>query len=167
MNSLIFLIIKNKRARGASMKKNTIIIGLVILFLSFVTVDSIASSDITSDPLVTLSYLEKRIEEFKNYVDNNNQGAAVASSKFQVVEVKAGQTVIFTDASVEFILRSGEAIAIASENGGLADLTEGMDLATGDFVKKNHLMLIPRNDNRGIVAKTDLWVMIKGTYEFK
>ena len=149
------------------MKKNIIIIGLVLVFLGLIAVDSVASSDITSDPLVTLSYLEKRIEEFKIYVDNTNQGTAATSSKFQVVKVKAGQTVIFTDASVEFILRSGDATAIASENGGLADLTEGNDLKTGDFVKKNHLMLIPKNDNRGIVAKTDLWVMIKGTYEFK
>lgn len=149
------------------MKKNVIIIGLVIVFLGLIAVDSVASSEITSDPLVTLTYLEKRIEEFKVYVDNNVQGTTATSSKFEVVEVKAGQTVIFTDASVEFILRSGEATAIASENGGLADLTEGIDLTTGVFVKKNHLMLIPRNDNRGIVAKTDLWVMIKGTYEFK
>ena len=149
------------------MKNNIIIIGLVLVFLGLITVDSVASSDITSDPLVTLSYLEKRIEEFKIYVDNNNQGTTAIASKFEVVEVNAGQTVIFTDASVEFILRSGDATAIASENGGLADLTEGIDLTTGDFVKKNHLMLIPRNDNRGIVAKTDLWLMIKGTYEFK
>lgn len=149
------------------MKKNVIIIGLVVLILGFITIESNASSEINSDPLVTLSYLEKRIEEFKVYVDNNAQGSTITSSKFEVVEVKAGQTVIFTDASVEFILRSGDATAIASENGGLADLTEGVDLLTGDSLKKNHLMLVPRNDNRGIVAKSDLWVMIKGTYEFR
>jgi len=149
------------------MKKNVIIIGLVILILGFVTIESNASSEIPSDPLVTLSYLEKRIEAFKVYVDNNTQGTTTTSSKFEVVEVKAGQTVIFTDASVEFILRSGDATAIGSENGGLADLTEGVDLSTGDFVTKNHLMLVPRNDNRGVVAKTKLWLMIKGTYEFR
>jgi hypothetical protein len=149
------------------MKKKVIIIGLVVLILGFITIESNASSEINSDPLVTLSYLEKRIEEFKVYVDNNAQGSTIAGSKFEVVEVKAGQTVIFTDASVEFILRSGEATAIASENGGLADLTAGVDLLTGDSLEKNHLMLVPRNDNRGIVAKSDLWVMIKGTYEFR
>lgn len=149
------------------MKKNVIIIGVIVLLIGFITIESNASSDINSDPLVTLSYLEKRIEEFKNYVDNNAQGTTATNAKFEVVEVKAGQTVIFTDASVEFILRSGDATAIASQNGGLADLTEGVDLLTGDVLKKNHLMLVPRNDNRGVVAKTDLWIMIKGTYEFR
>jgi hypothetical protein len=149
------------------MKKNVLIIGIVVLIIGFFTIESNASSEIKSDPLVTLSYLDQRIEAFKVYVDNNSQGTTAKSAKFEVVEVKAGQTVIFTDASVEFILRSGDATAIASENGGLADLTEGVDLLTGDFVKKNHLMLIPRNDNRGIVAKSDLWIMIKGTYEFR
>lgn len=149
------------------MKKNVIIIGLIVLLFGLITVESSASSNVNSDPLVTLSYLEKRIEEFKNYVDNNVQGTTGTSAKFDVVEVKAGQSVIFTDASVEFILRSGDATAIASENGGLADLTEGVDLLTGDPIKKNHLMLVPRNDNRGVVAKTDLWIMIKGTYEFR
>jgi hypothetical protein len=149
------------------MKKNMIVIMLVLLIVGFITIESNASSEINSDPLVTLSYLEKRIEEFKVYVDNNSQGSVSSSSKFEVVEVKAGQTVIFTDDSVEFILRSGDATAIASENGGLADLTEGVDLTSGDFLKKNHLMLVPRNDNRGIVAKSNLWIMIKGTYEFR
>lgn len=149
------------------MKKNVIIIGLAILIFAFFAIESNASSEITSDPLVTLSYLEQRIEAFKVYVDNNSQGTAATNAKFEVVEVKAGQTVIFTDASVEFILRSGDATAVASENGGLADLTAGVDLLTGDSIKKNHLMLIPRNDNRGIVAKSDLWIMIKGTYEFR
>ena len=149
------------------MRKNVIIIGLVVLLLGAITIESNASSNVDSDPLVTLSYLEKRIEEFKDYVDNNAQGTGATSSKFEVVEVKAGQTVIFTDASVEFILRSGEATAIASENGGLSDLTEGVDLVTGDVLQKNHLMLVPRNDNRGVVAETNLWIMIKGTYEFR
>jgi hypothetical protein len=149
------------------MKKNVIIMGLIVLILGFITIESNASSNLNSDPLVTLSYLEKRIEEFKTYVDNNAQGSVATRSKFEVVEVKAGQSVIFTDNSVEFILRSGDATAIASRNGGLSDLTEGVDLLTGDAIKKNHLMLVPRNDNRGVVAETNLWIMIKGTYEFR
>lgn len=149
------------------MKKNIVVIVLVVLLIGLISVDSVASSAVAPDPLVTLSYLEKRIEEFKVYVDNNMGGTTSTNSKFEVINVKANQIVVFTDASVEFILRSGDATAIASQNGGLADLTEGVDLGTGDFVKKNHLMLVPRNDNRGIVAKSDIWIMIKGTYELR
>jgi len=39
-----------------------------------------------------------------------------------------------------------------------------MDLMTGSQVVTNHLLLVPRNDGRGITAVTDIWVMVRGTY---
>jgi len=149
------------------MKKNVVILGLLIVLIGLISVDSIASSEVASDPLITLSYLEKRIEDFKVYVDSNDTGGTVVNSKFEVINVESGKTVIFTDNSVEFILRRGDATAIGNGDDGLSDLTDGLELGTGDFVQKDHLILVPRNDNRGIVAKTDIWIMIKGTYELR
>jgi hypothetical protein len=120
-----------------------------------------------SDPLVTLSYIEKRFDEFKGYVDYKIGDGVSVNSKFEVLNIKAGSTIIFTSESTEFILRSGKSTAISSNNGGLANLITGIDLKTGDNVDLNNLILIPRNDGRGVLAVTDIWIMIKGQYELR
>ncbi|MEA1974118.1 MAG: hypothetical protein U9N10_01025 [Bacillota bacterium] len=150
------------------MKKNIIIIILILLLIIQFTVSiSIATDGGTSDPLVTLSYLELKFSEFTEYVDYKIGDNVSEGRSYEIVNVKAGNKIIFTSETTEFILRSGEASAIASENGGLANLTEGVDLKTGENVKLNNLILIPRNDGRGILANTDLWIMIKGQYELR
>ncbi|MGM0378126.1 MAG: hypothetical protein ACQEQE_00150 [Bacillota bacterium] len=139
-------------------KKILLIILIIVLSLNIV----LANNSQESDPLVTLSYLEKRINELREYIDYNKKQT---SSKYKVVEIKKGSKVYFEQESLEFILRSGKASAIASQNGdGLSDLTAGKDLKTGDLIQKNHLMLIPRNDSRGLKALTNIWIMIKGKY---
>jgi|LGOV01.1.fsa_nt_gb hypothetical protein len=150
------------------MKKNIIIITLALLLIIQFTVSiSIATEGGTSDPLVTLSYLELKFSEFTEYVDYKIGDNVSEGINYEVVHVKAGNKIIFTSEITEFILRSGEATAIASINGGLANLTEGIDLKTGDNVKLNNLILIPRNDGRGILATTDIYIMIKGQYELR
>lgn len=122
-----------------------------------------------SDPLVTLSYVDKRFEELDTYLESKLSEEDTSSSQtaqamlFEIVEVKAGGMIYLGD-STEFILRSGEAVAIASTNGGLANLTEGYDIAQGKQIPKNHQILNPRNDGRGVAVTHDAWVMIKGPY---
>jgi hypothetical protein len=58
-------------------------------------------------------------------------------------------------------------LAVAKGADGLSDLTAGKDLAATFALSKNHLMLVPRNDGRGISAATDIWVMVKGTYSIE
>jgi hypothetical protein len=92
-----------------------------------------------------------------------------SSEKYEVIEVKKGKSIICGD-STEIILRSGKATAIGSEAGGLADLTadNNGDLKQGRSVPENHLILIPRDDGRGIkITSLSAWVMIKGKYEIK
>lgn len=86
-----------------------------------------------------------------------------AANRFEAVEVKAGSKVML-GASAEIVLRSGRAKAIAGTYGGLADVAAGVDLQTGDSITPNHLLLIARDDGRGIIAETDIWVLIKGKY---
>jgi len=143
----------------------------VIIGLTFVgpAQMSEAAPGTESDPLVTLSYVDKRFEELDVYLESKlsevPEVSAVTSSAslFEIVEVKAGGMIYLGD-STEFILRSGEGLAIASTNGGLADLTEGNDIAHSKSVPKNHQILNPQNDGRGVAITVDAWVMIKGAY---
>jgi hypothetical protein len=79
------------------------------------------------------------------------------------VEIRAGQKVIGGEGA-EIILRSGEATAIGNADNGVSDLTGGRDLMNGVTVQTNHLLLIPRNDGRGLTALTDGWIMVRGPY---
>lgn len=126
-----------------------------------------------SDPLVTLSYVEKKIEQLKYYVDTElgkkNTGNETTGS-WAVVEVPAGKSLICKDGT-EIILRSGEARAIAIVvNGvmnGLTDITIGKDLAMEENIIANHLLIIPRDDGRGARALTNSFFLVKGDYEIR
>ena len=140
----------------------------------FSTVVAFATAGDNNDPLVTLSYItDVLIPDLDSRIDKKVDSAvseAVAnkpsgeSSSFDLVNVKAGNKIIGGEGT-EFILRSGAGNIIATTSGGVADLTDGVDLANGTEVPKNHHMLIPRNDSRGMVFTTDGIVMVKGKYK--
>ncbi|WP_432402376.1 hypothetical protein [Wukongibacter sp. M2B1] len=186
------------------------------LFIAFTTSVLIGSISIVSravfmepgseeDPIVTLSYVEKRLEQLKYYINQNietlsnstpevntkidnidsqlqelrdkvdnlslNQGNSdntetATTGTFKVVFIEEGKTVYFGE-SAEVIWRSGKATVITSQEGGVSDLTIGKDLQSGEEVPLNHLILIPRNDGRGMRLTTSSYVMIKGGYTIK
>lgn len=107
------------------------------------------------DPVVTKSYVDSQIAALK--------GSGASSETFIAVSVQAGKKLIGSTGT-EMVLRSGSAIAIDNGVDGLSDLTGAKDLIGGSDVTKNHLLLIPRDDGRGINATTDIWVMVKGSY---
>lgn len=96
------------------------------------------------DPLVGKSYVDKYI-------------------KLEVVNLGPGQSLL-ADGGAEIILRGGQGRAITSSLGGLADVTQGRDVASGETIAPNHLLLIPRNDGRGIKAVTDVILLVRGRY---
>ena len=100
------------------------------------------------DPLVTQSWVTKYVDEL---------------TALEVVEVDAGQRLL-GGAGTEFILRAGQATIIDSELGGLADVTAGGDLGLGVSVPRNHLLIVPRSDGRGMQATSDIIVMVRGSY---
>lgn len=86
--------------------------------------------------------------------------------KFVPVELAKGQTLITGD-SGEIILRGGKATAIGGAGGGLSDITSGTgaDVNSGQNVPLNHLLLISRDDGRGLKVVSDkAWVLVKGPY---
>jgi len=100
-----------------------------------------------ADPLVTQSY----VDQFFSLV---------------VLQLSPGQK-LEGNGGTEIIVRSGTARAVASPQGGVCDVTAGKDLAQGERVALNHLLVIPRTDGRGILAETALYVMVRGPHTLK
>lgn len=96
----------------------------------------------SGDPLVTQSYVDKFV-------------------KWDVAELKAGQ-VLKGSAGSEIILRRGSAVIMDITGNGVPDLTAGVDIRAGGAVPVNHLLLIPREDGRGIKAVSPVVVMYRG-----
>jgi hypothetical protein len=143
-------------------------IGAVVLLLGSSVVFSEPGGE--SDPLVTLSYVNRSIDQVKTYIDErlNNIGGNTSntSSELEVVNASQGQFLI-ADAGTEIILRGGKATAVVSEQGGLCDLTAGVDLGKDVAIPSNHLLLIPRNDGRGVYCTTDAVFMVRGNYQIR
>ena len=124
------------------------------------------------DPVVSKSYVDAQIAALEAKLDDTldaiggGSSVSAANAKFEIVKVDSGKKVI-AGASAEIILRSGSATAIASQSGGVADLTGGTDLKTGTSVPKNHLLLVPADDGRGIKCTSMSYVMVKGDYSIK
>ena len=125
------------------------------------------------DPVVTKSYIvEQVVPEIKAYIDERFGIAAsegVATSRtdtFMVVNVKEGKKVM-CEAGTELILRMGSGTVIATQKGGLADITAGYDLADGSAMPANHCLVVPVSDGRGFKATSDVIVMVKGGYTIK
>lgn len=122
------------------------------------------------DPIVTLSYLELKLDQLKDYIDQKSFSSTlpqpnnpIESPTFQVVELKSGQRLI-AGAGTEVILRSGEALAIISPSGGLSDVTGAKDIKQDEKIPANHLLIIPRDDGRGVYAQADSFFLVRGSY---
>lgn len=122
------------------------------------------------DPLVTISYVEKKIdqvrEQIKFYVDSKVSGETGGGNVLEVVNLSSGQSII-GKSGTEIILRGGSATAIASNLGGLSDLTSGEDIIMNGKISPNHLLLIPRDDGRGAYSTTDTIFLVRGEYEIR
>ena len=129
------------------MMRKSFIVTIAIATLLGISVLAYASGDVpgsSADPVVSKSYVDAR-------------------TTFSPMELTAGQRLIGGEGA-EIILRSGEATAIDNGSNGVSDLTSGTDLMTGNQVATNHLLLVPRDDGRGITAITDIWVLVRGNY---
>lgn len=141
----------------------------------------------SNDPLVTKSYVDQKVAEISGNINSTSSlaqqvetqqalienlmdeiselknGQTTNSNVFEVVVVQPGQT-IYGSQSTEMIMRSGKAKAVTSAAGGIQNITNGEDLSEGMEIPKNHLLIIPREDGRGLLAETKLTVMVRGGY---
>ena len=108
----------------------------------------------SNDPLVTKSYVDSKVTQLQKTVEVqasmidlltqeiNNMGKEESSS-YEVVTVPAGQSIVGKQGT-EIIVRSGNGQVLASDGGGLQDMTEGTDLLVGSEIHKYHLVIIQR-----------------------
>lgn len=135
----------------------------LVFFLLAATVISVTAAGTPGsedDPVVTKSYVDKKIAELQK---NMGAGTDEAAASFKVIEVQAGKKVI-GDEGTEMILRGGSATAIDNGVDGISDVTSGTDLTQGMEIPRNHHLLVPRTDGRGIYTKQLSWIMVKGSY---
>lgn len=161
-------------------KKFKIILGVAILSVTSVyAADSLIGTE--NDPVVTKSYVdrllsgqsnselsdlearisaqEKLISTLSQQIENLEKGNA----GFEIVTVQQGQTILGKQGS-EMIIRSGLGTITASAAGGVQDVTDGTDLGSGVSAPNNNLLIIPREDGRGIQATKTMVVMVRGGY---
>ena len=141
-------------------------IALCLIVVFSIGRDTFSEPGSEEDPLVTKSYIEKRIEQLKYYIDQKISVDDSSTSELLIVEVESGQSIIGR-AGTEIILRGGIGQVLAGELGGISDITDGRDLQMGEKVPANHLMIIPRNDGRGVYVIEKAIFMVRGTYEIR
>ncbi|MBT2291644.1 hypothetical protein J7E73_21445 [Paenibacillus albidus] len=137
------------------------------------------------DPVVTKSYVDQQIQKALQggtvTVPSTTPPVATTAPSASVppvistpnesviVDVKPGQTLV-ASAGAEFIVRAGKAVIFSEDANGVADLTDGVDLANGATATSNHLLSFPRN-GRGIKVQEGqtlgLVVMVRGGYTLK
>ena len=159
--------------------KRIVLVVLAVVLTSLVVYAVDPGAD--DDPLISLSYLEEKLDELKSGLeskitalekkmdnlekdnDSSNDGdetVTTQSSGFKVVNLKAGETLSLGE-SAEIILRTGSATVVGGTGGGLSDVTVGKDVPDGGKVELNHLLITPRNDGRGIKVSENSAVMVK------
>ncbi len=122
-----------------------------------------------TDKITKLEEESKAITERTTKLENRIQEVGVGGyAPIQVVELQAGE-ILLGGAGTEIIVRNGQTIVYGSGINGIPDTTQGVDLAIGKLIPTNHLLLIPREDGRGIQVKKDfvgiVYVMVRGPYQ--
>jgi len=142
-----------------------------------------------SDPLVTASWVEARLSAFSQALKEEQRERQILEDRmkkleggeqpapgqpdiispaptFQVVVVAPNKKVL-TGTGTEIILRSGRAKAVEGAGGGLSNLTLGRNLSSGNLIEKDHLILSPRDDGRGIVTESEAILLVRGGYKIE
>lgn len=144
-----------------------------VLFSLPVTL-SAANPGSSEDPLVTYSYITGTFKrELKAEILSEIETTKGQASGYIVERLSKGQSLYALDAC-EIILRSGGAVVFVEDEDniqaglGLSDCTGGTELKNGEPIPKQHLLIIPRGDGRGVTVNTDeAYIMVRGLFEVK
>lgn len=139
-----------------------------------------------SDPLVTKSYVDSKLglqitdEQKKEITDGileeilpmiqssaqtSTEAQANDSSRYVPVFVENGK-IILGGEGTELILRSGKGQAYIEGVDGLVNTTTGQNVKKGN-ITANNVMIVPRDDGRGIRVTEDAWFLVRGSYEIE
>ena len=113
-----------------------------------------------NDPLITKSYLDKRLEEF----DAGNTATADSKSSAGMEKLQLSKSVyVSAKEGTMIVLMEGSAYASGD---GLINITKGEALSDGMTVSKYNTFLVTK-DNTGIKADSSAVVYIAGEYTLK
>lgn len=152
--------------------KKKLIISLEIIIAAMLVIGGTvyaASAGSESDPLVSKSYVDDKINQVLSMINTGSATAVVdntSSTSYVPVYASVGQTVIGGEGT-EIILRAGKGNVVISGADGITDATTGANLTNGKAASLNHLMIVPRADGRGIKVTEAAWFLIKGDYSIK
>ncbi|MBR5528292.1 MAG: hypothetical protein IKV97_04750 [Clostridia bacterium] len=125
-----------------------------------------------NDPLITLSYLKEVFapllkEEIKMELNGAPAEEESVYVGYTVVELSKDQLLKSTFGTVELIVRPGSSAVVVSDipENGLSDVSEAKEILNGEEVGINHVLIIPRNDGRGIrITSEKAYVLARGDY---
>lgn len=141
----------------------------------------------TNDPLVTLSFVEEKINgytqkiseleskladlqskykqiEENNKISKSSGTPSIGGQYYKAVKLMHGQTLMGIKGT-EFLMYDGSATVKNNSPSGLIDMTEGIGVKAGTEVKQNHTFLITENGTVGVGITSDTaWVMVRGLY---
>ena len=153
--------------------KSKIIAGIEIFLATaavFTAVTAFGAAGSQDDPLVSKSYVDDKINQILEIVnggsvsvDTSGIVAPSTGTSYTPVYASVGQIVLGGEGT-EMILRAGKANIYIEGVDGLVDTTTGKNLVTGDVATPNHLMIVPRDDGRGVKVTEAAWFLIKGDY---
>lgn len=158
-------------------------VGASILIVSALVVSVFAAQPGSEDdPIVSKSYVDSRIDELLNAIENNEpivinpsdnsengsdsevvSGGNSDQYRYVPVHVGVSQKIIGGEGT-EIILRVGRGFAYVPGNEGIVDATSGKNLDNNIEIEKNHIIIVPRSDGRGIRIVEDAWFIVKGAY---
>lgn len=177
-------------------KKITIIVLTIIFGFIMLQFAPVVKAQAESGPTIYDStYIDKLVIDIKNLIQSSNQelknqiAATPAQTEleqklsdtqkelatlkesmvFKIIKLPAGKTLVGNE-STEIIVRSRNSVVAYVANtasGGVSNLISGKDIVNGVIIPDNQLILIPKADGRGITAKKDAYLMVKGTYTLK
>ncbi|MCG9966454.1 hypothetical protein L9W92_00080 [Pelotomaculum terephthalicicum JT] len=126
--------------------KTVFIVLLAVIVISVLGYAAFAGADDepggSSDPLVTQSYVDQYMQ-------------------WKIVDLKTGQ-ILQGHAGTELITRRGQAVVVDATGNGIPDVTGGADIHAGSAAPLNHLLVVPRDDGRGVKAQSPAVVMYRG-----
>ncbi len=124
----------------------------------------------SDDPVVSKSYVDEKIEQLLVALEsggtiniNQASGANNNKVKYVPVHVGVGQKLLGGEGT-EIILRVGRSFAVVSGKEALIDVTDGKEMPDTSEIKKNHIIIVPRNDGRGVRVVEDALFLVKGEY---
>jgi hypothetical protein len=120
---------------------------------------SVSKEEIVSEVLAVVDAL---------YGDKStdNTNTAQTGQAFVPIQLLKGKFLLAGEGT-EIIVRSGKASAYSQNEMGVVDASLGNELFNGANAAINHLLIVARNDGRGVYANEDSWLMVKGSYSIK